>query len=315
MLRLLLTLMLLFSLTGASAQEFNTPWIGAPQPDSTSHVYFRQTYLLPSPPAEASLTVTTTGLVKVYVNECNVGTASFYPYREGADAAPRSVTLDVTPYLRSDTNVVAVLYSPSFPHKEGRQVAVTFFGRDGRDEPFACYSDSDWLCRPAPSGLLPGGGEWIDGQRYTPDWKSAGYSPALWQGAVSSSLPSRRSSAGSIAASASVRSMGGNAGLGWRLGHIRGKQYFDLVADSVQYEFGTGFFGQLRLTIREARAGECIHFGRNIYYCSGQMDEQACPVFGLDTYRRVLVYGDRHFRQSQIVDIEALEMQPQLTAY
>ena len=46
------------------AQEFDTHWISAPTPDSTSHLWFRQTYLSRQRPEVARITVKNAGAGK-----------------------------------------------------------------------------------------------------------------------------------------------------------------------------------------------------------------------------------------------------------
>lgn len=283
------------------AQDFATHWIGCTDAGEGQHVFFRQTYLTDALPKRASVRVATTGLVKVYVNQCNVFLSSFYPYRPTPSDVPHAVTVDVTPYLRSDTNVVAVMYAPAWPHEEPRQVAVTFFGERADGSRFSYVSDSDWVCMPAPSGWLgEGTGEWMDATQRDPDWNAATYASALWTSAEETDSPTD---------TAWVEDRFDYTA--WRVRHVRGMRYFDLEGDSVQYEFGDGFMGRLRLTLRETRRGECIVYGPNVYYCNGELDEQACPEFFVDSYRRVLIWGDSHFQRDQIVNIEAVEMAPE----
>ena len=302
--KVLSVLLALCCMAEVSAQEFDAHWISAPQPDSTSHLYFRQTYLMDERPSWMTLRVMTTGYVKVYVNECNVGTASFYPYREANDDSPQTITLDATPYLRPDTNVVAVYFSPAWPHVCDKQVSVSFFGEMPDERPIARFSDGDWLCREAPSRLLPDGGEWMDGRMFDPAWNSTQYSPALWVNAESREGDCR-----------TTPSRGGQDGESWYLSHVRGKKYFDVVGDSVEYEFGEGFVGQVRLTLREAQRGEVLHYGPHYYVCSGELDEQACPVFDIDSYRRVLISGDDSFQREHVFNIEALGMEPRFSFF
>ena len=108
----LLTFVLWTTVLWVNARQFNTHWVAAPDTDSLAHVWFRTTLLSSARHREAHLTIATTGLVKVYVNEAKVGTALFYPSRPQGDTTAIALTLDVTPYLRPDSNVVAVLYSP-----------------------------------------------------------------------------------------------------------------------------------------------------------------------------------------------------------
>lgn len=63
------------------SQSFYTHWIAAQQVDSTSEIWFRQQIRLQELPVFASATIATTGKVDVYINERNVSTASWIPYR------------------------------------------------------------------------------------------------------------------------------------------------------------------------------------------------------------------------------------------
>lgn len=331
--RILLFALLWLTLLAAPAQDFDAHWIAPPSVDSLAHYYFRQIYLCNGKPRWAQLTLATPGYVKVFVNECNVGTSRFYPMRASGDRRPVRFTLDVTPYLRSDTNVVAVLFSPVYPRKEEMPLSVVFFGEDADGEYFSHFSDSDWLCRKAPSGWLPSGGEWMDGQLYDPFWNSTVVDAVQWEGAevpasVQPSNKSRHPSESLVnisgvslsglsekaeshaAASPSALWSPYVADCGWHLRSQFGKRYFDVVGDSVEYEFGDGFFGQVRLTLREAQCGEVIHYGPHLYICKGELDEQACPVFALDSYRRILVESNLRSPREIVVDIEGLTVAP-----
>ena len=167
-------------LTTLCAQEFGSHWIRIPQPDSLSHVWFRQTYVEDGLPLEARVTVASPGFYKLYVNECNVGTALFYPPRLQADSQPVAMTFDVTPFLRADTNVVALCYAPSYPHVDSSQVSVQFFGVDASGAPFSRFSDGGWLCRRANSRWTVDGKEHVDGRLHDASWKAAWFNPALW---------------------------------------------------------------------------------------------------------------------------------------
>ena len=78
----------------------------------------------------------------------------------------------------------------------------------------------------------------------------------------------------------------------------------------VVYDFGTAFQGWVRVTLRDARVGEQVNVGGMVYVCTGQMDEQACRKFTLPVCRRVWIYGDAHFRKSQIQNVEGLVLEP-----
>lgn len=180
----LLTFVLWTTVLWVNARQFNTHWVAAPDTDSLAHVWFRTTLLSSARHREANLTIATTGLVKVYVNEAKVGTALFYPSRPQGDTTAIALTLDVTPYLRPDSNVVAVLYSPGFPHATRRQVSAVFYGIDSKGQRFAYFSDNSWICRHAASGLTADGHEWVDGRWADTPWTASDFDVALWRHAV-----------------------------------------------------------------------------------------------------------------------------------
>lgn len=149
-------------LTTLCAQEFGSHWIRIPQPDSLSHVWFRQTYVEDGLPLEARVTVASPGYYKLYVNECNVGTALFYPPRLQADSQPVAMTFDVTPFLRADTNVVALCYAPSYPHVDSSQVSVQFFGVDALARlSLALATEGGYAAAPTRAGRSMGRSTWM----------------------------------------------------------------------------------------------------------------------------------------------------------
>ncbi|KXB48588.1 Alpha-L-rhamnosidase protein [Bacteroidales bacterium KA00344] len=297
--QILLVCYILFRALSAFAQQFNTHWISFPQPDSTSHVWFRKAYLQPGTPREAQITIASTGYYKLYVNEYNVGTASFYPLRKPNSNNAVTLSFDVTPYLRNDTNVIAIIYSPSYPHLNPRQISLIYSGRDSIGQYFSYHSDADWLCRRTNSSINKQGGERIDGRYHNTDWNTTSFEQALWLNAKEENV---------YQTAPNTVYNGFYPAL--KITRRRSYKYFDLVKDGVEYEFGEGFHGWIRLTLRNARKGQTIRFGNTEYICNGSLDEQACPVFSTSDYRRILISGDNSFQRDQIFDIEAISITP-----
>lgn len=281
------------------AQEFNTYWISVPKPDSLSHIWFRQTYLTNSRAENAFVTIASTGYFKLYINECNVGIAVFYPPREPYSHHPVSMTFDVTRYLRNDTNVIAVLYSPSTPHLDHKQISVSFYGEYADGTPFTYNSDANWLCRQANSSLTVDGNEQIDGRLHNKTWGAACFDPALWIGAQQVTNTQLQSVTYCSGAYQAVK-----------ITKRRPYRFFNLLKDGVEYDFGESFHGLIRVTLREARKGQRMTVGDTEYICSGALDEQIFPRFRLNDYRRVTISGDERFKQELIVGIEAVEIAP-----
>lgn len=284
-------ILLLSVAQAALGGQFNTHWIYAPQADSLSHVWFRRAFISDGRPRQACITVTSTGVYKLYVNECNVGTALFYPLRHNGDDGPVATTFDVTPYLRRDTNVVALLYSPAHPSVGHRQVAVSFYGSDANGRPFCRFSDGSWLCRCANSRLTADGGEFVDGREHDPSWKAATiYNQALWLSAVplESADCTDDCSGNTVVQAAHITTFGP-----------------DDISNGPDYlQLPTAIIGFPRVTMRNARGGQTVAIGSLTYVCSGRMDEQAFPMFSIGTLRAIHLDGTGGFKASCITGIE-----------
>ena len=85
-------------------------------------------------------------------------------------------------------------------------------------------------------------------------------------------------------------------------------RYFDIEKDTITYDFGLGFIGFARVTLRGARKGERIFIGDMEYICSGQLDEQACLRFTTMPVRKLTIYGDNKFRADHIVNVEGISI-------
>lgn len=278
------------------AQEYLQSWISSPVADSTAHVWFRHTYLGQGRPRRAWMAVATTGLFELYINGRNVSRDVRMPIRGAGDDRAASTLFDVTRFLRPDTNVVCVAYSPLFPQSEHRQVSVVYWGEEDNGYPFVHQSDGGWLCREADSGLLPDGGEWRDAVRYPWRWTAKEFDLACWQTAEVAEpyscspvtyVPLLRPSE--------------------RVVHISRPRFFDRDGDTIVYDFGKAFHGVVRVTLRDTRQGERISIGGFDYICSGEIDEQAFRRFTTTDQRRVVISGDSDFSPDQIQSVEALE--------
>lgn len=289
-------LLLVLQSIGLPAQEFGTHWISHPQPDSTSQIWFRHTYTAPSRPLRGFITITTTGLYKLYINEIEVGSSPL-PQQYGPNTAQATAaSYNVTRYLRTDSNTIAVWYSPASTHPETRQVSVVFSGQYINGNHFAHYSNADWLCRHSGGQLLPGGGELFDATLSNDYWNANDFDPACWLGAVGTK-------AATAPAALHVHSFYTEE----KTTNIRPPKYFDVEHDSLWFDFGEGFKGTVRLTLRDAHPGEHINIGGLEYICSGRMDEQAYRRFTAPYCRKVLICGDGWFRREQIQQVEALQ--------
>lgn len=297
--RALLVTLLALWVASAPAQTFGTRWMAAPHADSTAAVWFRRTFVGTRRPLRGSVMVTTHGQFRLYFNGAHLSPSVVHSPMSGSHGGAATVTIDVTPYLRADSNTVALLYAPPRTGADSlQQVAVCYYGRDRSGRPFAHQADDGWLCRQAAVWLTPGG-EYHD----TPAEPDDGYGPQLALAAWAHPRATRQHdfppAARPLAPPASMQ-----------IGAIRRPLYFDAVSDIVSYEFGTGFYGYVRLTLRGATRGQHLWVDGNEFVCTGQTDEQHYALFTPAYYRRVRVSGDAHFRPSQVQRVEGIALKP-----
>lgn len=306
--------LLVIGMTTASAQtaSLGPGEISCTTADSLSDIWFRHTYLTQRRPISAKLSVTARGRYRVYVNESNVTP----PLPTNNCHHPVTIDIDVSGYLRSDSNTVAILYHPVGPHDH--QIAVCYYGvgRDGR--PFGHNADGGWLCRPVDEGS----GDGID-RGYTQT-----VSTACW---TSVSVPRRLEIEGTKAdselrtAGSAQRRNGSAPGrvsteMGvWplatllpvrvnRVTRVTEPRYSERTPEGIAYEFVTGFYGFVRLTLRGAKKGETITIGGRKYTCNGETDEQITTAFEPAYHRRVIVSGDSAFDASQVQRVDGVSL-------
>lgn len=278
--------LLVIGMTTASAQtaSLGPGEISCTTADSLSDIWFRHTYLTQRRPISAKLSVTARGRYRVYVNESNVTP----PLPTDNCHHPVTIDIDVSGYLRSDSNTVAILYHPVGPHDH--QIAVCYYGvgRDGR--PFGHNADGGWLCRPVDEGS----GDGID-RGYTQTVSTACWTPV--------SVPRRVSTEIGVWPLATLLPVRVN-----RVTRVTAPRYSERTPEGIAYEFVTGFYGFVRLTLRGAKKGETIIIGGRKYTCNGETDEQITTAFEPTYHRRVIVSGDRAFDASQVQRVDGVSL-------
>lgn len=313
--------LLVIGMTTASAQtaSLGPGEISCTTADSLSDIWFRHTYLTQRRPISATLSVTARGRYRVYVNESNVTP----PLPIDNCHHPVTIDIDISGYLRSDSNTVAILYHPVGPHDH--QIAVCYYGvgRDGR--PFGHNADGGWLCRPVDEGS----GDGID-RGYTQTVSTACWTPVSVpgrleiEGTKAASEPRRVEIEGRTAdseirkADSALRKVSTEMGV-WplatllpvrvnRVTRVTAPRYSERTPEGIAYEFVTGFYGFVRLTLRGAKKGETIIIGGRKYTCNGETDEQITTAFEPTYHRRVIVSGDSAFDASQVQRVDGVSL-------
>ena len=313
--------LLVIGMTSASAQtaSLGPGEISCTTADSLSDIWFRHTYITQRRPISATLSVTARGRYRVYVNESNVTP----PLPTDNCHHPVTIDIDISGYLRSDSNTVAILYHPVGPHDH--QIAVCYYGvgRDGR--PFGHNADGGWLCRPVDEGS----GDGID-RGYTQTVSTACWTPVSApgrleiEGTKTTSAPRRVEIEGTKAdselrtADSELRRVSTEMGV-WplatllpvrvnRVTRVTAPRYSERTPEGIAYEFVTGFYGFVRLTLRGAKKGETIIIGGRKYTCNGETDEQITTAFEPTYHRRVIVSGDSAFDASQVQRVDGVSL-------
>ena len=299
--------LLVIGMTTASAQtaSLGPGEISCTTADSLSDIWFRHTYLTQRRPISATLSVTARGRYRVYVNESNVTP----PLPTDNCHHPVTIDIDVSGYLRSDSNTVAILYHPVGPHDH--QIAVCYYGvgRDGR--PFGHKADGGWLCRPVDEGS----GDGID-RGYTQTVSTACWTPVSAPGRLE--IEGTKADSELRTADSELRRVSTEMGV-WplatllpvrvnRVTRVTAPRYSERTPEGIAYEFVTGFYGFVRLTLRGAKKGETIIIGGRKYTCNGETDEQITTAFEPTYHRRVIVSGDSAFDTSQVQRVDGVSL-------
>lgn len=278
-----------------SAQDFGMQWMSASQADKADMVWFRHTYSLHERPTQASISIATTGYFRLYVNGYDVSTAYRLPYREKGDTGSIGHIFDVTRFLQAGDNIIAVYCSPLAYDLDRALFAFRFDGKWVNGQRFSYDGSEGWLCRSASFSLMPDGRQVQNGLSEEYTYSTADESLACWYPATMIPSPQNRSTR-------------------WHQSFYQEEVvaeeirplYFNVEGDSVFYEFGTGFQGYVRVTLRDAIPGECIYINGSQYICSGQMDEQIFQRLQITNCRQVCISGDTNFRRSQIQKVEGI---------
>lgn len=292
-----------FSLLNANAQEALCSWLSAPSVERGRQMLFRRTYTDGLDIAEARVTIASKGFFRLFVN----GRAVFTSYVLGDEPAASDdfdiYTVDVGAYVRRDSNTVAVWYAPEMTtpiassEDEKDMFALCFYGTYVSGEHFSHISDSTWLC--APSNVLSTSeGENNNSIEYLQDWNTSVPSVQMkWKGAEESGFCPLGTTSSDVYKDFSDCRI-----------DILSPGHFDVSDDSktISYDFGNGFFGTFRFTVRGAKAGERIWANGSEYVCSGVLDEQFIGRFVHKSIRKIVISGDDSFRKTHIVKVEGL---------
>ncbi len=274
-----------------SAQNTGIGAISCATADTLTDIWFRHTFLNKRRPISGKLTITATGRYKIYINESNITQTIAEVKPSTSKYTPATTaTIDISRYLRNDSNTIAILYHPLSMSAADQNIAIGYYGIQRNGRPFAHTSDSSWLCRPTPSW----GNNGVD-RGYTQL-----IATACWTAATATQQPPF-----AIWAEPMQRPM--PTMLPYRIAMPR---YNEHTSGGIEYEFGTGFYGYIRITLRGVNRGDTINVNGHNRICRGETDEQITTWQEPTYYRRIRITGTGRFKPSCIQCIEGICLKP-----
>lgn len=277
------------------AQEFGTHWISYPLPDDSTEILFRRTFKSEGyKPHKATITVATTGKIRIYVNERNISREVVISNRGQGISF---YTYDVTRFMQPDSNIIAVWYAPNNIPYAGKQLSLEFYGIDYLEKSFYHHTDKSWFCK-SINAYAKEGQEYFDATTFPQAWKYIEQNTRGWLRPLGANSHSK-STTKELYPLDSI--------------YILAKKISPIAVTTdsvgtVHADFGRPFSGTVRLTLRNAKRGEHIMMDNFTYVCTGEMDEQCFRRFTESNSRIIRISGDSRFSPKQIQNIEGLEM-------
>lgn len=207
-------------------------------------------------------------------------------------------TYDVSRFLRTDSNTIAVAFLPTTGMPLGKQLSLDYDGIDHDGNTFHHQADGGWQCLSTTNTR-----DTFDSNLYDNDWKESDTPGPEWlapTGAFESLTLEKDRQSLSIQMVRPPYSYYGTQNILLPLKESQGKS-------QATYDFGRSFEGTLRITLRDAKKGEHLYINGFTYICSGDMDEQAYLHLTCSRQRVVTITGDKYFKTSQIQNVEGLE--------
>ena len=329
---------LIFLLLSISAGVMNAKdryFICHPTAEKGEEVWFHSILPINKLPDSASISISTTGFVLVYVNGRNATTATLWPYRPNNMQGVASQDIDITCLLSYGRNVISIWYAPCLQpfsptsgsignafatHSDitsdrgNNAFATQYQGyqtgdcqisvcittvTEGKEQRF-CNTERDWLCSIA-AGKMTRKGEDYDAMAYQQDWKSFIYAVTpLWIGAEKSML--------SHPILNDIPDI-----------PLRARKIFEPISvyesnDTTRCYFPLGAEGQIRLTIRGARKGQEIDVNGMRYRCIGKMDEQFFTRFTTVKTDSIIITSRDGTKLPELADAEIIMLKPDESA-
>lgn len=279
------------------AQSTAMEWMASPFASPHEALWFHRTFLTHQRPLTTHISITTACNIKLYFNEIPL-TPNISTNNQLQEAgAIYTFQFDVSNYTRADSNTVAILCAPA-PPNQLQTLAVDVYGLHRNGLPFAHRDADNWLCR--PSGItITANRECHDCYAQPDDGYTQHIATACW---LPPAIPH-------TALNHRVISHYPHEPLHYHI-QVEHPCSVHTLKQGIAYDFGEGFYGYIRLTLRDATPGEHITVNGASFTCHGTTDEQASTLFVPRYYRWVVITGEENFTPDQIQQIEGLRITP-----
>lgn len=298
------------TLLSLKAQECSSLWLSCNNADKGQHVLYSHTYTDFPKLSDAKAILATDGYFRLYINGTLVSYPPYpfvrAPYRENADKTHVIPTvLDISRYVVSGSNTISVLCSPSDPALS-TGFSLRFIGTTQSGDTLSFDAGRSWLYRPVEGKMLD----------YHAETQTGLNAKTI------SELQDKHRIMSWLPAELSYRSLYFEIKPYQEYSYeyvskiIRAaSSYVDIDKKGVTFDFASGFYGQIRVTLRDTKPGQKIYIAGSEYICKGKWDEQFILHFASSWFKKVHISGGNDFLPNQIVKVEGLQIVPKRNNY
>lgn len=341
---------LLLSISPGVMNAKDRYFICHPTAEKGEEVWFHSILPINKLPDSASISISTTGFVLVYVNGRNATTATLWPYRPNNSPGIASQDIDITTLLTYGRNVISIWYAPCLqplsPTLGSIGNAFTTHSdntSDRENNAIATHSDSTSDRKNNAVATQYQGSQTGDcqisvcittvtegkEQRFCNterDWLCSIAAGKITQKGEDYDAMAYQQDWKSFIYAVTPLWIGAEKSM---LSHpilndipdipLRARKIFEPISvyesnDTTRCYFPLGAEGQIRLTIRGARKGQEIDVNGMRYRCIGKMDEQFFTRFTTVKTDSIIITSRDGTKLPELADAEIIQLKPDKSA-
>lgn len=343
-------ILLLLSISAGVMNAKDRYFICHPTAEKGEEVWFHSILPINKLPDSASISISTTGFVLVYVNGRNATTATLWPYRPNNSLGIASQDIDITTLLSYGRNVISIWYAPCLQplSQTSGSIGDAFtthsdITSDKENNAFATHSD---ITSDRENNAFT---TQYQGSQ-TGDCQISVCITTVTEGKEQRFCNTERDWLCSIAAGKMTRKGEDYDAMAYQqdwksfiyavtplwigaeksmLSHpilndipdipLRARKIFEPISvyesnDTTRCYFPLGAEGQIRLTIRGARKGQEIDVNGMRYRCIGKMDEQFFTRFTTVKTDSIIITSRDGTKLPELADAEIIMLKPDESA-